>query len=243
MTSARCIVTVGVGERYLPYLARLVSSFRKRGEYADDLLYWADGWPPGSPTHGAMHYAFKYHAVQEAVRRGARYVVYLDSTCWAVRPVELLWKRLEETGYFLSTGDDVLGKWISDRALAHFGMTRDEAMAMKLPAGAIVGLDLKNKAAGEFLTQWGELAKSGLFWAVHSEQAPDKMTSLLYSDNPHAREVISADLRCWGHRSDEACFGPLMRKLGMVPTPVGTIFDGGVVKTEEGCIRCGYDLD
>jgi len=234
----RVVVSCGVGDRYEPYLARLKDTVKRFSSIP--IFSWSEDWPIGSPTHRAMHYAFKIHAVKYAKESGYDSVLWLDAASYATGPIEPVFERIERDGYFLSTGVDILGQWISDRALSHYGFTRDQAMHWKLPAGCIVGLDFQHVLGRAFFWEWFEASKTGLFWSFHSEHAPDRMTSL-YSDGP-TKEAISSDPRCLGHRSDEACFGLMMKCFGMKPTPIGDLFEGGLAKTVNGCIRSGYDL-
>jgi hypothetical protein len=235
-----CIVAVGIGERYVPYMDRLESTFRAHG-YGGQILTWRKRWPPDSPEHGKLHYAFKYYAVKYARDTGHSTILYLDSTCYAITNVDRVFDAIERDGYYLCVGVDILGQWISDKALAKYGVTRDEAMGMKLPAGAIIGVKTTHPAGAAFMEAWHDIILSGLTWSYHSQHCPDRMTSLLCSDAPGPREVISTDPRCLGHRSDEACFGLVMKKLGMTPDRIGNLFEGGL-GSGAGCIRCGYDL-
>jgi len=179
-----------------------------------------DSFPPGSPEHREIHYAFKYYAVRWAKEQGHRFVAWLDSACQAVASPDLLFDRIADYGHCIITGGDVLGEWISDQALAHFGYSREKAFSMLLTGGCVVGLDFDNPRSVEFFNQWGALAQTKLFVSAHSKYAPDRMRSLLVSDHDE-NLVVSDDPRVKGHRSDEACFALLIDRLGMRDTKLG----------------------
>lgn len=231
----RAIVSVAVGERYAPFGTRLEQSLLMYGA-ADLVRVWRE-WPPGSPSHQEMHYAFKAFAVKQAVDVGYRYVMWLDAGCKAVGPMEPLWQVVERDGYYFSSGDRMpLGEWISDRGLAHFSMLRDDAMNLQVFGGTPVALDMARPECVDFLTEWLELARTGLFMSCHTEYLPDRMRSLSVVDGSRG-EIVSLDPRVKGHLSDEACFSLMAHKRGMRGT-VGGLFNGpeGVA-----CVRSGYD--
>ena len=215
-------MTVATRQPYVRYVSRLISSLLEHG-YDGAILPWINAWPPGSPPHQEMHYAFKVHAVLEASRQGYDSVLWLDAACHAVAPIEPVWLNIETHGHYLFYGDDVLGEWISDQALAHLEYTRDQAMEMRLFGGCAIGLDLTSPRSRRFLEWWAALAKTGLFITVHSAYAPDRMKSLLVSDADESM-VISEDPRCKGHRSDEACFALMADRLGMQALPSDPYF-------------------
>ena len=228
----RCIVSCAVGGRYRPYGERLLASLHEPAGYTGSAFVWFDQWPPGSPAHRDMHYAFKFYAVKDALERGYTRVMWLDSAVYAVQAVENVWEETSRRGIYVAAGDEPLGEWISDQALDYFKVGRDEAMKERLCGGAIVGLDLAHAAAQEFFEWWGRLAKSGLFVTAHSKHAPDRMRSLLVSDLDEGL-VLSSDPRVKGHRSDEACYALMLKRLGVA-----------AVKAEDWnrYMRSGYNL-
>lgn len=187
-------------------------------------IVYRDCWPPGSPSHSDLAYAFKYWAVKAAFDLGCRYVMWLDAGSCAVGPVKPFWDRIERDGYILVEGEDCLGTWISDEAVAHFNQTRDHAMTLKLPGGCLIGLDRENATAMKFFEWWGKLAKeTKLFMCCHTEQTKKDgvLRSIMVRDGDpkSGQSIISLDPRVKGHRSDEACFGLMMDALGMRGMP------------------------
>lgn len=229
---------MAVGERYLPYLGRLISSLLAQGKPADAFVKWSEKWPPGSPPHGDLHYAFKFHAVKHMFDQGCDEIMWLDAACRAVGDVTPVWEETARRGVYVVYGDTIfepLGEWISDAALDYFHVTRDEAMKIPLCGGAVVGLDMRQSKAIDFFAKWGELVKTKLFMSAHSRYSPERMRSLLFMDQPSGLDgpVISEDPRVKEHRSDEACFALMLRELDVEPVPVSTW---------NMSIRTGYDL-
>jgi hypothetical protein len=210
-----CCHSEGRRGYYDQYADRLEASLDQHAVGIDRFI-WRDTWPTGSKSHKHAHYAFKWHAIENAFAKGYRYAIWLDAGTQLLAPIRPLMDKLELDGYALLRGGDVLGEWISDAALDHFGFTREQAMGMKLAGGCLVGIDRENPTAMKFYEKWGELARDGkLFMCHHTEQSvKDRvMRSVLVSDGDGS--VISHDPRVKGHRSDEACFSLMAERYGM----------------------------
>jgi hypothetical protein len=202
---------------YRGYADRLERSLDDFGPDADRII-WRNSFPPGSPPHQVMPYAFKFYAVKDALQKGYRYVMWLDAGTQAIAPIQPLWDRINSYGYALLSGCDELAKWISDYALRHFGYSREQAKGMKLAGGCLVGLDSQNQKAMEFFQAWGELVKDRKLLMGANRKAREYggiMRSLMLSD--HDESVISDDPTVEGHRSDESCFSLLMDRMRMEP--------------------------
>lgn len=197
----RAIVNVAAGGWYPDGQQRLFDSLEERSENATR-LFWRDRLPPGCPTHVEVPYAFKPYAFQHARRLGFDHAVWVDASCWALKPLDDVWARIDEFGYYLEPDGHVTGEWISDRALELLGIDRDEAMRVPLIEGKLIGLDLT--AYDGFLDEWQRLADEGGFNGAWT--------------NTEANEV-SEDDRVRGHRHDIACGSPLAVSFGMSLEP------------------------
>lgn len=220
MTNGRIIVSCCFAESRKDYYGRFADRLEQSlNEFGGGVTrhIWRESWPPGSPSHNQMHYAFKWYAVNHARRAGYRYVMWLDAGSCAVAPIEPLWQNIERDGYVLLKGADCLGRWIGDHALQHFGVDREHAMTLNLMGGCLVGLDFENPLAVRFFDWWGELAqKTNLFMCTVTAQAKvDGVLRSVQSIDSDGKNIVSTDPRVHGHRSDEACFSLMMDKLGM----------------------------
>jgi len=222
-SAKRAIVNVAT-DRYVPLQERLVKSLAAAG-WSGGLLTWTNELPPGSPSHELAPYGFKLYAIAEAMRKGYQTVLWLDAPCIAVKPLDLVFDRIERDGHCFISGDERLGNWTSDECLAAFGIPRDAAMSMPLLNGAFIGLDLEHARTREWYRRIVQQCEIGLFkGAALSEHAPAEVRARnVDKDTGH----LSDDPRCWGHRHDEAvgsCLAPL---LGMDFTPQGELFGFG----------------
>lgn len=224
---SRCVVNVATGP-YVPLQSRLVASVRSSG-WTGGLLFWTDAWPPGSPSHEEVPYGFKIHAIREAGRRGFDSILWLDSPCLVQAPLGPLFDRIESAGHLFVTSREKLGNWIGDAALARFGLSREEAMALPLLHGSCFGLRLSDPKASAWLAALEEAAGEGhLNGPYFTEHAPPEVRRR----KPLASVGdASADPRCWGHRHDEAIGSLLAPRFGLTVAAAPELFGPkGVVR-------------
>src|ERR1700687_2453184 len=103
-----CCYSESLNTDYRFFLERLERSLDAFCPDADR-LFWVKEWPPNSPCHQAINYAFKYYAVKEAFAKGYRYVMWLDAGVVALRSIDELWDGIYKDGYILLRGADCLG--------------------------------------------------------------------------------------------------------------------------------------
>ncbi len=214
------------------YHNRFERTIRQSGFHtADEVLRWRTTWPPGAAPHSVVHYGFKVHAIEEARRRGADRVIYLDIPCHAIRSMEPIWQQVERDGHFFMVGGDLLGNYADDRCLAQFDVSRDEAMEMQLFSGTIIGLDFRQARTREFFERLRDYAVPLYFNGTHNG---------LGGALPRR---LSEDSRCWEHRSDEPYATLLARELKMEPTWRGGYFIGDMDEHDTAILKSGYTID
>lgn len=166
---------------------------------------WVNSFPPQSPSHDISPYAFKVYAIKEVVRRGAKAVLWADSSVHAVQNLEPLWRRIETEGYWLPDNrsnpeqDRTCGEWTCDSALEPLGITREEAFGIPQITATVFGLDFRHNIAVQFLHEWERLEKAGAFkgpWVNTDGEA-------------------SIDPRVLGHRHDQTAASVVAHRLGM----------------------------
>lgn len=194
----RVIVNVAVGAWYPDGQQRLFDSLEEHGENATR-LFWRHEYPPGSPTQQRALYGFKPYALQAAREMGFDEAIWVDASCWAFRIPTPLWHLIEERGYYFELDGHRVGNWISDQALGHFRLDRDEVMDLPLIEGKLLGLDFRNKDACIWLDEWKAACDAGAF------------TGELTNDGGS----VSSDPRCHGHRGDIPAGSIIADSLGL----------------------------
>ena len=188
-----CIVNVGFGGWYPKGSKRLERSLIYHG-FAGEIKTWTNELPPGSPTHEECPYGMKLYAMQWAMEQGHQSILWLDSSAWCVKYPKVHQDAMARDGYYLvGNGDWKADQWTNDVCLAHFGLTREEAAAIPLVSGGIIGLDFRNEIAREFFRQYAEAMNAGAFkgsWTA----VPEEGSGERYRGHRHdqSRAPISA---------------------------------------------------
>ncbi len=207
---SRCVLNVAVGGWYPQGQQRLLDSLKSVG-YTGHTLVWTEAYPPGSPTHAQLPYGFKAYALAAAVAAGHDSLLWLDASCWAVKPVEPLFDEIEREGHCFSTEVDPrfstepwkAGQWLKDEALATLGITRDEAMTIPLLGGMFMGVCLKHERSKRWLDDFIRICQDG-----HT----------LVGAMRNVGGSVSKDPRCLGHVADQAIAAVLAHRYGMALT-------------------------
>lgn len=208
----RAVVTFA-SEEFAGRAARMVDSVHHVG-FDGDVITFGPEYPEGWPTNREVPFAFKPRAVAEAVRRGARSVLWLDASCLAVRPLTDLFGAVDDRGYVLfRNGSRMLGEWAGDATLEWFGVYREDAMAIPEVNAAALGLNVDHPVGAEFLRRWVAAADAGT--PFRGRTAP-MLRAADYPDVKWNRNgAVSADRRVRGHRHDQTVAGLIAHDLGL----------------------------
>lgn len=183
--------------RYAKAQYRLSESLKNRTD-AEVLLYQSER-QVGSPMHHINPYAFKIYAIEEALRQGYTQILWLDSSCYAIKEIQPVFDIIDQEGYFMEWSGHWAHHWSNDKSLEYFEVTRDEAMDIPLFSAGFLGLDFTNDRTKTFFSLWKEAMLAGIFKGE-------------WTNN---NKTESQDVRCLGHRHDLTCGGIIAHQLGM----------------------------
>ena len=154
---------------YMKGLTRLMLSVEERFE--GDFLGIIGESSVGAPPHEENPYAFKIYCFDEAIKRGYEQILWLDSSCFAIKDIEPIFDYIGFNGYIAQESGHFLGSWCNDEALNYFGITREEAILMPMIGNAgFLGLDINNHKAQIFFHKWKQAMLRGKFkgsWDNH----------------------------------------------------------------------------
>lgn len=153
---------------YVQALARLSDSLRDN--FQGDFFAWIGEEALQSPKHLDNPYAFKIHAIDKAIEQGYSKILWLDSSCYAIKNVEPLFDLIDKIGLLMQNSDCMLGDWTNDETLAYFGIERKTAKQIPMFSAGFFGIDLKNKQSANFYLLWKESMINGYFkgsWENH----------------------------------------------------------------------------
>ena len=191
----RTVVSVATGPHYVNNLCRLMDTEFMANTH---LIMWADMLPPGSPTHAENPYAFKIYAIEEAVRRGATTIIWMDSSTVILRDLRPLWELIEKQGYWFSRNYGYNNaQFTSDEALGIMGITAGDAAFIPHVVASCFGLDMSSGTAREFMYRWKRLAEDGAFRGDRGDLSGT-------GEKPY-----------YGHRNDQSCASQVCHQIGM----------------------------
>jgi hypothetical protein len=200
------------GYDYRRRLTRLDASLKRAG-FGGEFI-WSPDLPAGCPDHLDVPFAFKPYCFEAARRAGLESVLWLDSSCIAIRPLDPLFEAIERRGYLLfRNGRHRVGGWASDQALALLGVSREEAMAIDEVNAAAIGLSMTDPTALKFLTEWLAAAQAVVPFRGTTERLMSWKDYRAVKWNQDGR--VSADPRVQGHRHDQTVAGVLAHRLDM----------------------------
>jgi len=215
--SSRCVISLGVGKKsFINSIKRLEESLHRVG-FDGDFIFWDEKVPDGCPAHFEAPFAFKTYCFYIAKNLGYKEILWMDSTCIALRSLSPIFNDIKNHGFifFNNNYDQKLGQWISDEALEQNGLSREEAMIVPELPCSVMGLDMSSKLATSFLDQWH---------LIMADRITAKGTKDVIRDWDDYQEIfwnknrrISNDPRVKGHRCDQPAAGIVAHRLGMLP--------------------------
>ncbi len=221
MSAMRCVISLAtVAHPYVEGLRRLERSLSAT-HFSGELVCWRPGeFPSGAPAHRQVPFAFKPYCFAEARRRGFDSVLWLDSSCVALRSLDPVFRQIEREGHVIfRNGRHSVGAWSSDRALDELGLSRAQAMKIPEVNAAAIGLSLRHAAALEFLEGWIDAARGGVAFRGVDEELLTRADYDAVKWNRDGR--VSGDPRVRGHRHDQTVAGVLAYRLGLRLTADG----------------------
>ncbi len=225
MVIDRCIVSVAVGPGFERGLRRLAASLATVG-YEGSVAFWNGEYPPGSPAHDEVPYAFKVHALELAAKQGHDAILWCDSSVWFVRRPDEVFDVADEQGCYAHevVNGYKLGTWCSDTTLDVLGLSRGEAFDVPLVYGGFYALGLRRTAGKMLLWNLSKRARDGSFLGCWT----------------NAYGEASTDPRVRGHRHDQSVLSALLyqRHVPLDKPPGRFVMDAHEGRTEKTVAVC-----
>lgn len=205
----KCIVNYVTNDFWFPKgQQRLIESLQEMKFDGDNIMLDERKFTE-CPKHSDVPYAFKVFAIQEAKDRGYDLILWMDASFWAIRPLNNVFKIIEDDGYIMQDADEWLGHWCSDIVLERFGIGREEAFNIPMYSAGLTGLNMKNEKAVNYLEQWVRYAKEGICFK---------------GNHRNIKHCVSKDDRVQGHRHDMSVGAILAHQLKMTFQPCHSFF-------------------
>lgn len=170
MQSDKCIVSVAFRLPYLTHSKTQEECIR----YANpeiDLLYFRNDLPTknGIVTENIVEtfqqslYGFKPHAIQRAIDKGYKKIVWFDPSVLPTVSVNRLFDALDEHPMIVRTGDQQLRGMVNQKALDWFMVKDKELDSLKHVGGTIYAFNFNNFKAMEVFNLWKKAEVNGIF--------------------------------------------------------------------------------
>lgn len=144
------VISVGVGSWHPRGIDRLESTLKKSG-YKGDIKLWKDEYPPNSPSHQEIPYAFKASAFQWAIDNNYDYALWLDSAIYVENNIEPIIDYIKENEYLIFNSASNTGSWSTDEQLNFFGYSREDAFKLPHAIACIIGFKLNHPALKDYI--------------------------------------------------------------------------------------------
>ena len=157
------IVSCGIGAGYGAGIDRLERSLHFHG-WLGDTIFFKD-YPEGCPHHsGVGQYNFKVYAINEAIKRGYKIILWLDASFYALRDPMPIFDYINEKGLYFFKSGYPLSATATDELIYYHGLEH-RAMLTEVPefATGAVGINIDNPLGSEFFRKWEQDCNQGLF--------------------------------------------------------------------------------
>lgn len=155
---------------------------RLRGSLEDktdaDILFYSKESEVGARSHRESMYGFKPKAFQQAWIMGYRKIVWLDASIVAIKDLNPIFEAIEKDGYFFQDSGWMNSRWTPQHVKDYFGT--DEG---KMISSGVVGLNLENQMAINFLYLWLKAMGAGMFNGSHDVYRHDQSCASLIIQN------------------------------------------------------------
>jgi hypothetical protein len=186
--------------RYVDGLARLSNSLRDNAD-GIDFLGFIHEKSVGAPQHTENMYAFKIYTFKAALQVGYKQILWVDSSCFAIKNVKPCFDEIERDGFLFQDAGHLVGNWSSDSVLKYYGITRDEAMKMNMIGNAgFLGLNFDMGLPNVFFQKWEKSMLGGQFLGAWT----------------NADKSLSEDERCYGTRHDMSNSSIIINQMGLI---------------------------
>lgn len=227
----RAVVSVATGPYYPRGQARLAMALN-----GTRFIGWTNEFPPGSPSHADVPFAFKAYALKAASEAGATKLLWCDACMYPVKPLDRVWAEIESKGYLIFANGWMNSEWTADSAYADLDVTREENETIPHVVATAFGLDLEQEVGRAIFSAYLRLAGTKAFCGPTWNSRHPKCGS-------NAGAAPCGPETTLGHRHDQTALSVIAHRAGCVLTlppdifaygKLGEVFDDRTVLIADG---------
>lgn len=136
-------------------------------------LFFED-YPFGWPTHQQSPYAFKIHAIKEAMKIDP-IVLWADASFYLVGDLSIIENIIKEEGFFGEESGHFCWDWANEHCRNYHQLKKEEGLIMY--SAGMTGLNANSPKAMEFLDKWHESERAGCFRGDYSNHRHDMVNA------------------------------------------------------------------
>lgn len=165
-----CVVSVAFRQPYLMHSNRQ-EHFITVQEMNVDKMYFRDMLPAKGIVHTVdivtefqkSLYGFKPHAIQRAIDKGYKKVIWLDPSVLPITNLQVLIDALDKHPIIVRSGEEPLSNMCNQKAKNWFGVTDAYIKDEKTVAGTVYCFNFNNPKAIEVFNLWKKAEEEGIF--------------------------------------------------------------------------------
>src|SRR3990172_3882386 len=108
-------------------------------------------------------YGFKPHAIQLAIDKGYKKIIWFDPSVLPTTSVQILFDALDEHQMVVVKGDAPLSKMTNQKAKDWFGVTDEQIAGINHIGGTVYCFNFNNKKVVEVFNLWKKAEEAGIF--------------------------------------------------------------------------------
>lgn len=166
-----------------------------------DLMFYKQTEPKYNHPNGSP-YLDKVNSLIVAYQKGYRYILYLDCSITAIRPLDDIWNHIKKYGHYLYKSGYNCAQTTNDRCLNNFGITRDTAEHFHEAATNVIGIDTESVTGMKLINE------------LQMDHIPESIQGVKWP-NEYQRLQESHDSRFAFHRQDQAVISIIAGKYNM----------------------------
>lgn len=169
-----CLVVYSSFNKNYPRGLKRLINFVSQSDFKGHILYQLGGWPNvegGSLVLAHVPYAFKVSFVKEAQRLGYKRVFWLDTAVLPHVSLNVIFKMIEEKGYFILGNSHMIGPYMDPHAADALGVTMEETFQILSCSAGIFGVDFTSEIGTQIVDLWYKAAfNPDAFFSPRSDQ-------------------------------------------------------------------------
>lgn len=170
------VVTNVSTKKYHKGQERLIQTLKKHCK--QDVITFDSEKQVHAKYHKQSMYGFKPKAFLKLHKMGYTSILWLDASMYVIKGLTPIFKEIEKTGYFFQDSGWVNSDFTPDNVKQYMGTDKG-----KMISSGVVGLDLNNELAMEFLKRWDKASEDGMFNGSYENHRHDQtLASLIIED-------------------------------------------------------------